>query len=838
MRTLKASLILFLILSVLPFYSYGQENTSKISITDALVLKRPGFRRAAFRSDPVEAAIVAGTWKTPSVGDAVAFGDTSIQWEAVTADENGWFGGRGMRGAYVCATINSDQDKVMLLDENGNDFLYINGDMRVGNRYGSKDTYESWEPNFNFSIIPVELKKGNNEFLFYTTRAGRLKTTLYALEQPVSFNLKDPTIPDFLVGEEIDTWGAVIIMNGSPTALKNLTIESKIAENQTVQTRVPVIPGMTVRKIGFMMKGSAPNQSGDISVSLKLFDSDNKPVTSSTIQLKIKETNDTHKRTFVSDIDGSVQYYAVNPAQKNPDQPKALVLSVHGASVEAINQANSYYGKTWAHIVAPTNRRPYGFNWEDWGRLDALEVLNIAKHTLSINPDRIYLTGHSMGGHGAWHLGGTFPDQFAAIGPSAGWISFWSYRVRDNEEEQTPLQEMLMRATSPSHTMAIAENYKQEGVYIIHGSDDDNVRVDQARQMVEHLQKFHKDFIYHEEPGQGHWWDVSDEPGSDCVDWAPLFDFFARHARPGKGRIRDIEFITASPGISSENNWLAIEAQQKQLDFSKVNIRFDPGKRRFVGTTENVERLSFDLSIIDGNEPLLFDLDGQKLENVPIPDKSERIWLEKQKGSWKTAVQPSPSVKGPRRYGTFKDAFKNRFMFVYGTKGTAEENAWALAKAKYDAEYFWYQGNGSIDIIPDTEFDSTKETDRNIILYGNAETNRAWKSLLKDCPVQVSDGKIKIGNKTVKGKDLGCFMIRPRPGSDVASVGVIAGTGITGMRSTDRRPYLSPGYSYPDVTIFNPEVISEPEKGVKFAGFFGLDWKLDSGEFVWNTESK
>ena len=40
---------------------------------------------------------------------------------------------------------------------------------------------------------------------------------------------------------------------------------------------------------------------------------------------------------------------------------------------------------------------------------------------------RTYLTGHSMGGHGTWHLGVTFPDRFAAIAPGRGWISMWSY---------------------------------------------------------------------------------------------------------------------------------------------------------------------------------------------------------------------------------------------------------------------------------------------------------------------------------------------------------------------------------------------------------------------------
>ena len=71
-------------------------------------------------------------------------------------------------------------------------------------------------------------------------------------------------------------------------------------------------------------------------------------------------------------------------------------LSVHGAEVEAINQARAYKLKDWGVIVAPTNRRPRGFNWEDWGRIDALEVLDIDQKRFKPNPQKIYLTGHSM----------------------------------------------------------------------------------------------------------------------------------------------------------------------------------------------------------------------------------------------------------------------------------------------------------------------------------------------------------------------------------------------------------------------------------------------------------
>ena len=813
----------------------AQGMADEIMLTKGLIIQLPRLSGAALPIDPIDEAIVKGIWKPPRQGDIIKVGDTTAVWEEISADTSGWISDRSMRGGYTYFSVFSDEEKIMLLDENGNDMVYVNGEPRTGNRYGYKDIWDSWEPNFNYTLLPVKLSKGNNEFLFYNTRTGRLKAKLINIDSRALINIKDTTLPDFLVGEAIDTWGAVVVINACQQPMSACKIAVTIPENGTVYTDVPIIQPLTVRKIGFRLQGKPRTTIGEIQVELKLLGAENELLDSSTLLLRAKQVNETHKRTFISQIDGSVQYYAINPAQDSDNgKSKALVLSVHGAGVEAINQASSYHSKTWAHIVSPTNRRPYGFNWEDWGRTDAIEVLDISQRTLDIDPSRIYLTGHSMGGHGTWHLGGMFPDRFAAIGPSAGWLSFWSYRVRERIEERTPLQKMIMRPTSPSNTFGLAENYKQLGIYIIHGSDDDNVLADQSRQMVSHLEKFHKDFIYHEEPGQGHWWDISDEPGSDCVDWAPLFDFFARHARPGNERIRQIDFITPSPGISSQNYWLAVEAQTEQLKMSKVSIRFDPGMKRFVGTTENAARLSFDTSILDGDSSVTFDIDSQKLENIPIPKDCDRIWIEKKTDRWEVITNPLPSVKGPHRYGTFKDAFNNRVVFVYGTKGSKAENDWAFTKAKFDAEYFWYQGNGSIDIVSDKEFDPTHEPDRNVVLYGNAKTNSAWRALLGDSPIQVQSGKIAVGKKQVKGKDLACLFIRPRPGSDIASVGAVSGTGLVGMKLNDRRPFLSPGYSYGDFIIFTPDMLTDQESGIKATGFFGLDWSLQGGEIVWN----
>ena len=154
-----------------------------------------------------------------------------------------------------------------------------------------------------------------------------------------------------------------------------------------------------------------------------------------------------------------------------------------------------YRRKAWGHVIAPTNRRPFGFDWEDWGRLDAIEVLELNQRRLGIDPDRTYLTGHSMGGHGVWHVGITFPGRFAAIGPSAGWRSFWAYTGAERFENISPIERILRSATNPSDTEALSRNTLHYGVYILHGEKDDNVPAEQGRIMNETLGAFHPERV-------------------------------------------------------------------------------------------------------------------------------------------------------------------------------------------------------------------------------------------------------------------------------------------------------------------------------------------------------
>lgn len=785
--------------------------------------------RDALPRDAVQALIVRGPWKPPAPGDIVRLpnGEARV-WEAVDADAEGLFRHPALRGGYASVMVQADQDRVMLLEAWSHSMVYVNGEPRSGNPYAN-----------DYARIPVALKSGPNELLFACGR-GEFRARLRAMPAEIMLDSSDVTAPDLVRGESADQWAAVVVLNGSRSKLSDAEIAVRGASGRTVRSRLPAIPALSARKVGFRIPGARNATGSEVTVSVTLSRrSGGRAVRldGAEMKLRLRDAGETRKCTFVSEVDGSIQYYAVVPPRQAQERiakrPPALTLTLHGAGVEAIGQAASYAPKRGMWIVAPTNRRPFGFDWEEWGRMDALEVLSAAQTTLQTDPSRTYLTGHSMGGHGTWHIGVTFPGLFAAIAPSAGWVSFQSYAGGARYESPAPVESILKRATAASDTLALVRNLGPLGVYILHGDKDDNVPVTEARAIAAKLGEFHRNFTLFEQPGAGHWWGAPSDPGSGCVDWPAMFDLFHRSVTPPLDDTRHVEFTTVNPGVSATMRWLTILQQQRPLAPSSASIRCDPVGKRFVGTTKNVASLRLDTAPFHAGDVVSVDLDGWK-RDVPVPQGGRGICLARTSDGWAVAEPPASEQKRPGRAGPFKEAFSRRFALVYGTGGTPEEQAWSFARARYDAETFWYRGNGSPDVVADTEFDPGRFRDRSIVLYGHSEMNGAWARLLAHCPVKVRRGSARIGEREYRGDDLACLFCYPRSDSANAYVAVVAGTGGAGMRLTDRAPYFVSGTGFPDLLVWTPETLASGPGGVRAAGFFGNDWSLERGDFTFS----
>ncbi|MCC8154893.1 MAG: prolyl oligopeptidase family serine peptidase [Tannerellaceae bacterium] len=730
-------------------------------------------------------------------------------WTSISADSSGVFRHPYLRSAYLYTAYESPVEQIALLETTGGTRTYINGFPYEGDHY-----------DFGYTLTPVKLKKGLNEIVYTSGRFGKVTSKLVKPEKTVMFTQRDMTVPDLIIGDTEAKWAAIRVLNVSEKPLKGLTIRATLESGESVEYKTNEVMPLSVRKLKYQLPAIATQETGNVNVQLELLDKSGKLMDQTQISLRKVLPSVHHERTFISTIDGSVQYYSVAPAiRENQRDTKAMVLTVHGAGVEARNQARAYQCKDWTDIIAATNRRPYGFNWEEWGRLDALEVLEDARRVYNPDLSKTYLTGHSMGGHGTWVLGTTYPDKFAAIAPCAGYpdVARYGSGLSDVMHEANPVYNAFERGANGGRIKTMAENLKQSGVYIFHGDADRVVLPEQARQMRELLGTFHTDFCYYEYPGGEHWF------GDISVDWPLIFDYFKAHTIPAPGEVKEIDFITASPGISSTDYWVGVEQQLKPFDFSRVKVKQIEDTIR-VESIENIALLTLDMPALTfTSEQVLVDIEGQQLAVAA----DIKVLLKLEDGVWKQIPSIHTKQKYSGRYGGFKYAYTNHVVLVYSTKGTAKENEWYRNKARFDAETFYYRGNGSMDVIPDTEYSLTKYAGRNVVIYGNKDTNRAWNLLLKDAPIQVAKNKITAGTHTLTGDDLGTYFVYPHPGNENALVGVVAGTGDAGMWATSPNNYISGITGFPDVMIFRADILKDGLDAVEAAGYFDNNWSLN-----------
>jgi len=106
-----------------------------------------------------------------------------------------------------------------------------------------------------------------------------------------------------------------------------------------------------------------------------------------------------------------------------------------------------------------------------WIPGDLNVLLQNLKATLPVDPDRVYLTGNSMGGYGTWVWAGHNPEHFAAVAPISGGIG------RNGPKDVT------------EDIAKWAANLAKIPVYAFAGETDDVVPADRSKRMIEAIRK-------------------------------------------------------------------------------------------------------------------------------------------------------------------------------------------------------------------------------------------------------------------------------------------------------------------------------------------------------------
>ena len=138
------------------------------------------------------------------------------------------------------------------------------------------------------------------------------------------------------------------------------------------------------------------------------------------------------KHEWKNEIYYNFNYLQYLPADYDSNKKYPLVLFLHGAGergddldlvarhgfMEHIGKGREY---PFICIAPQCPKEKY------WGCYteSLLAFLDYICETLPIDPERIYLTGLSMGGTGTWMLAMAAPERFAAIAPVCGSGIYW-----------------------------------------------------------------------------------------------------------------------------------------------------------------------------------------------------------------------------------------------------------------------------------------------------------------------------------------------------------------------------------------------------------------------------
>ena len=240
-------------------------------------------------------------------------------------------------------------------------------------------------------------------------------------------------------------------------------------------------------------------------------------------------------RGLRSALDGSIQPYALYVPSAVRDRDLPLVVALHGHRGDEMelfrttHLAAAAAARGWI-VVCPFGRGDNGYEFA--GERDVLEVLEAAQATLRVDPHRLYLTGHGMGGTGTWLLALRHPDLFAAAAPVSAY----------GDLEQPGLQQALGLQAEEAVVLAahnparLLRRGLTTACRIVHGERDPAVSVVHARIMAAKMTELGIPHELRLVPSEAH--------GLACFDSEldATLDFMAQHARVEPGRIDAARF--------------------------------------------------------------------------------------------------------------------------------------------------------------------------------------------------------------------------------------------------------------------------------------------------------
>lgn len=477
--------------------------------------------------------------------------------------------------------------------------------------------------------------------------------------------------------------------------------------------------------------------------------------------------------TFKSKIDGSIQPLLVKvPKGYTPDKSWPLLVTLHGFGDGPILAP----GIEDMVQIGPYGRGPVCY--EGIGRRDVFECVEIAKQLFSVDEDRLYLCGFSMGGMATFELGFKYPHVWAACVPVCG----------------------------RCNSLELIENASYLPFWIHTGGKDimvpskySKVAYDRAEQL-----KF-SNWKYTEHTNMGHDFSIN---WKEVEKWL-LTKKRTNNPRSVSLRTKDIKFNRAY--------WMEITEITHYGRLARIDAEIN-GQRIEI-ETENVANYTIRLNdtLVDVTREI------QIIENdVKVFDGR----LHKDNCFVKASQNKDVLIKRPGLSGPLWDIYSNPCLLIYGINSKDRS---LLKASKNCAESFCspsWMSRMKFRIMPDKEATKNDLSENNIVLFGNAEINTILAGISDKLPIRMEENTVVMRNKQYSDDNIGYMLIYPNPLNQKKYIAVFSGNSV---KTIDCFNKIWPRFdSVPRVVDFGVFEVDPVDDAVKWhtKRVFGTNWEF------------
>ena len=188
-----------------------------------------------------------------------------------------------------------------------------------------------------------------------------------------------------------------------------------------------------------------------------------------------------------------------------------MIVDLHGNGAQGTDGMFQTTGRSATPIRAERARYPVlvvfpqaqpGTRWLDVAMQDmAVAELDQTVREFNVDPERVYLSGFSMGATGAYSFAARWPDRFAALVTVAGRVE----RSSSSQVAATTAGDAAPESDGADDQVStLAQKIKHLPIWIFHGAADETVPVEQSRKLNAALKALGSHVRYTEYAGTSH----------------------------------------------------------------------------------------------------------------------------------------------------------------------------------------------------------------------------------------------------------------------------------------------------------------------------------------------